>query len=73
VKVLPNRIGDFGHCDVKHDQLIALNGDIRNEPLCLGRIGFRKDPLCNNAAIDNDVAHRSRSAAMSGVESGRWP
>jgi hypothetical protein len=68
---LPNGIGNLEESQIPNDQAFAFECHFRDKPLGLGGVRFRKDPLGDDAAIDDGVTHRLRSSAMSAALSGK--
>jgi hypothetical protein len=71
VVLFPDGIGNFNENQIENDEAFAFLRDFGDEPLGLSRIRFRQDPLGDDAAIDDDIAHRLRSSAMSRALSGK--
>ena len=64
-------IGNFNESQIENDQAFALQRDFGDQPFGLSRVRFRQNPLGDDAAIDDGVAHRLRSSAMSAALSGK--
>jgi DNA-directed RNA polymerase specialized sigma24 family protein len=70
---LPDGVGDFDESQIENDQPFAFQRHFGDKPLRLVRVRLCDNPLGDDAAIDDDVAHRLRSSAMSRVLSGKAP
>jgi hypothetical protein len=70
---LPDRIGNFWKGQVEHYQPLSGSCGLHDQLLGFGGIGFRKNPLGDDAAIQNQIAQRLRSAAISAALSGKTP